>query len=68
MAKATTRDKKIDARIRSQVIDVMREVLSDPDAGLALTPAFTRKLKQSIKAEAEGKTTPLEKIFEEYGV
>ena len=68
MAKATTENKKLDERIRSQVIDVMREVLSDPDAGLEVTPEFSRKLKESVKAEAAGKTTPLEKIFEEYGV
>jgi len=68
MTKATTIDKKLDNRIRRQVIDVMREVLSDPDAGLEITPGFNRKLNQSIKAETEGKITPLEKIFKEYGV
>jgi len=68
MAKTTTIEKKIDERIRRQVIDVMREVLSDPDAGLEITPEFNRKLNQSAKAEAQGKTTPLEKIFKEYGV
>ncbi|HEX9722292.1 MAG TPA: hypothetical protein VGA53_03425 [Candidatus Paceibacterota bacterium] len=68
MAKTITENKNLDNRIRSQVIDVMREVLSDPDAGLEVTPEFSRKLKQSMKAEEAGKTTSLKKIFEEYGV
>jgi len=68
MAKTVTENKKLDARIRTQVIGVMREVLSDPDAGLEVTPEFSRKLKESMKAEEAGKTTPLEKIFKEYGV
>ena len=68
MAKTTAENKNLDDRIRSQGIDVMREVLSDPDAGLEVTPEFGRKLKQSIKAEGAGKTTSLEKIFKEYGV
>ena len=55
MANVTTENKKLDERIRTQVIDVMREVLSDPDTGLDITPEFSRKLKQSVKAEAEGK-------------
>jgi len=67
MAKATT-DKKLSKQIRGQIIEVMREVLSDPEAGLEVTPEFGRKLKQSIKAEAQRKTTPLEKIFEQYGI
>lgn len=68
MADATTGNKKLDERIRTQVIDVMHEVLSDPDAGLEITSEFSRKLKQSIKAETEGKTTPLQQIFDKYGV
>ena len=68
MTKTVTENKNLDDRIRSQVIDVMREVLSDPDAGLEVTPEFSGKLKESMKAEEAGKTTPLEKIFEKYGV
>ncbi len=67
MTKAATIDKKLNDRIRRQVIDVVREVLSDSDAGLEITPEFSRKLNQSVRAETEGKTTSLEKIFKEYG-
>jgi hypothetical protein len=54
--------------VRKEVIDVMREVLSDPDAGLNLTSNFTRRLKKSLKDKERGRITPLAKIFEQYGV
>lgn len=68
MANATIENKKLGEQIRKQVIDVMREVLSDPDAGLEITPAFSRKLKQSVRAETAGRTTSLKQIFDKYGV
>ena len=68
MAKTITENKKLDARIRTQVIGVMREVLSDPDAGLEVTPEFSTKLKQSVKDEKAGRIMPLAKVFEEYGM
>lgn len=54
--------------IREEVIDVIREVLSDPDRELDLTSAFGRRLQKSLKEKKAEKVTPLLDIFVEYGV
>ena len=54
--------------VRREVIDVVREVLSDPDLGLELTPAFSRRLKKSLKEKKAGKVTFLTKVFAQYGI
>lgn len=54
--------------IRGEVIDVIREVLSDPDRELDLTPAFGRHLTKSLKEKRAGKVTPLSDMFVEYGI
>ena len=68
MAQTTLSERKITDLVRREVIDVMREVLSDPDAGLELTPGAVRRLKHSIKAKEAGKTKPLADIFKKYRV
>jgi hypothetical protein len=54
--------------IRKEVVDVVTELLSDPDVGLELNNSFERKLKKSVAQKAKGKVTPLSKIFTQYGV
>ena len=54
--------------VRREVIDVVREVLSDPDLGLELSPKFSRRLKKSIKEKKAGKVSLLSKIFAQYGI
>jgi hypothetical protein len=41
------------------VIQALREVLSDPDAGLALTVSFEKRLRASIRSGARGNTRDL---------
>ena len=54
--------------IRKEVVDVMTELLSDPDSGLELNTAFERKLKKSVAERAKGKVTPLSKVFAQLSV
>ena len=51
---------------RREVIAVLREILSDPDAGLALRADFVRRLKRSIRSSEKGHYKPLSTILEMY--
>ncbi|PIR71795.1 MAG: hypothetical protein COX89_01150 [Candidatus Nealsonbacteria bacterium CG_4_10_14_0_2_um_filter_37_10] len=68
MVKLVTQPKNITTIVRKEVIDVIREVLSDPDIGLELTQGFIRRLKKSVKEKEVGKTTPLSEVFKRYGI
>ncbi|OGZ56483.1 MAG: hypothetical protein A3H64_01035 [Candidatus Ryanbacteria bacterium RIFCSPLOWO2_02_FULL_45_11c] len=61
-----TLKKDLHTIIRKEVVDVMTELLSDPDAGLELSPAFERKLKKSATEKAKGKITPLSEVFAQF--
>lgn len=52
--------------IKEKVIEVIREIFTDPDYGLELKPDFVKRLKKSIEAEKKGKTVPLDKILKKY--
>ncbi len=54
--------------IREKVIEVMREILSDPDYGFELRPSFIKRLKKSIEAEKKGKLISLSSILEKYKI
>ncbi len=54
--------------IRKEVVDVMTELLSDPDAGLKLSPSFERRLKKSTREKVKGKVTPLSEVFAQFSV
>ena len=54
--------------IRKEVVDVVTELLSDPDAGLKLNLSFERRLKKSVAEKAKGKVTPLAEIFARFSV
>lgn len=60
--------KNIHTIVRKEVVEVVREVLSDPDAGLELTSGFVRRLQRSVRDKKAGRLTNLNKIFEQYGV
>jgi len=66
MAKILLQNKKINGIVRRQVIEVIREMLSDPDFGLELKPEFIKRLKKSIKSKKAGKYTSLDKILKKY--
>lgn len=54
--------------IRKEVVDVMTELLSDPDAGLKLYSSFERRLKKSAAEKAKGKVTPLSEVFTQFAI
>lgn len=68
MAQATVQPKNISRIIRKEVINVMREVLSDPDAGLELNSHFIKRLKKSVKERKAAKTIALSRLFGQYNI
>lgn len=54
--------------VHREVVDVIREVLSDPDSGLELTPTFSRRLKKSLNEKRAKKIVSLSEIFAHYGI
>lgn len=69
MAKTLTiSPQNIHTIIRGEVVDVMREVLGDPDAGLKFTAGFTRRLKKSLRDKKMGGFIPLTKVLKQYGI
>lgn len=67
MTTKTMQQRKMSAMVRQQVVEVLREVMSDPDLGLELRPEFVRRLKRSIRDVKAGKIIPLSKIIAKYG-
>ncbi len=61
-------DKKIGVLVRREVVTVMREMFSDPEAGLGLTLDATRRIKRSEAANAAGKYKPLKAVLKKYRV
>ena len=69
MAKAfVSPSKNINAVIRKEVVSVVREVLSDPDAGFELKPNFIRRLKKSLKDQKTKRVTPLLGVLKQYDI
>lgn len=68
MSKTTleTKEKSISDLIRHQVIDVFREILSDPDRGLALRESFVHKIKKSIRSKKSGRVKNLLDVLTQY--
>jgi hypothetical protein len=55
--------------VRESVRQALRELLEDPDAGLALRPAFTRRLRRSLAyLDGGGKTVPAEEMARRLGL
>ena len=68
MAETVTNEEKITNLVRKEVMDIMREVLSDPDAGLVLSQSAVTRLKRSQKAKKAGKMESLSHIFRQYSI
>lgn len=49
--------------VRRVVIEVMREILNDPDYGLPLTPYIIQRLKKSMKSKKEGRLIELDEVL-----
>lgn len=58
-----TQEKKIATMVRRQVTSVLREILSDPDAGLALRRKTALRLQQSLQSKKEGKLKELSDVL-----
>lgn len=66
MSRALLQEKQIAEIARRQVASVLREILSDPDAGLVLQGRATLRLKKSLKSKTEGKLKDLSTILRKY--
>ena len=61
-----TKEKSISDLIRHQVVDVFREILSDPDRGLSLRKSFVQKIKKSTYSKKSGRVTNLLDVLAKY--
>ena len=52
--------------LRREVIDILREVLSDPDFGLELTAHANTRLQKSVKSKHSGRFKTVNEIFAKY--
>lgn len=66
MAQTALQDKKLHSLIRNTVVEIVQEILGDPDYGLELRPDFIKRLRKSIKSKKEGKTIPFDEIVKKY--
>ncbi len=57
------------ALIREVVIQILEELLGDPDRGLELREDFAEELRRALAAfQAGGKTTPAREVAERLGL
>ena len=61
-----TQEKKIATIVRHQVTSVLREILSDPDAGLPLRRKTALRLQASVRSKQEGKLMDLSEVLKRY--
>lgn len=66
MLNTEIKENKIESLVRRQVVGVLREVLSDPDRGLALTQTAVKRLKKSIRSKKSGKYRSLSEVIKKY--
>ena len=59
-------EKRITQIVRRQVASVLREILSDPDAGLSLRRKTALRLQQSLQSQKEGKLKELSEVLKKY--
>jgi len=61
-----TQEKRIAIIVRRQVTSVLREILSDPDAGLPLRRKTALRLQASVRSKQEGKLKELSEVLKQY--
>jgi hypothetical protein len=59
---------KIAETVRTHIAAAFRELLSDPDAGQILRPAFEARLRKSVKSARTGRTKSFADVFRRYRV
>ncbi|GEM_PF-4535339 len=57
--------KKVEVQTRMFIVQAIKDIVSDPDIGLKLTPKATTRLRQAARA-GERKTTALADIRKKY--
>ena len=60
------KDKKIDEFIRRKVIEIMREIVSDPEYNLELSSLAEKRLQKSLCSKKKGKVVSLDEVMEKY--
>lgn len=66
MQKMIAQEKIITRIVKQRVAETFRELLQDPDAGLALRPKAERALRKSLQSKQEGKMRDLVKALKSF--
>ncbi|MFY9462043.1 MAG: hypothetical protein WAP51_02480 [Candidatus Sungiibacteriota bacterium] len=66
MVKAMMQEKKIAEIARRQVATALREILSDPDASLALQKKTVLRLRGSLRSKKGGRVKDLADVLRTY--
>ena len=66
MSRSLVQEKKIGDIAHRQVTAALREILSDPDRGLALRASFVSRLKKSVRSKESGRVKNLKEILAKY--
>jgi len=61
-----TRDEKLRQMVRREVASTLREILSDPDAGLTLRAGAIQRLEKSRRSKQEGRVKDLREVLKKY--
>ena len=61
-----TRDEKLRQMVRREVASTLREILSDPDAGLTLRARTIQRLEKSRRSKQEGRVKDLREVLKKY--
>ena len=64
--KTTIQNKNLTNLIRQTVLEILQEILADPDYGLALNGSFEKRLNKSIQSKQAGKVVSFEKILRKH--
>lgn len=59
-------NKNLTSLIRQTVLEIIQEILADPDYGLALNGNFEKRLKNSIESQRAGRVVSFDKILKIY--
>ncbi|MDO8524398.1 MAG: hypothetical protein Q7R99_02080 [bacterium] len=60
------KNKSLTNLIRQTVLEIIQEILADPDYGLALNGNFEKRLEKSIQSQKAGKVVSFDKILKKY--
>lgn len=61
-----TQSKNLTNLIRQTVLEIIQEILADPDYGLALNGNFEKRLEKSVQSKRAGRVVSFGKILKKY--